>query len=235
MPNMTVAAGKDEEKAKLQKMLEEKTSELEEKTREMERFVYTVSHDLKNPLVAIHGYLSMLPRQCTSDISECKFYLERISKNIDAMEELITDLLEFSRIGRITQQQEDIDSDELVKGICDEFKRREAEVKFIIQKNLPVIRGERNRIAQVFTNLIDNAIKYMGDQPQPKIEIGCRDAGDKWQFYVKDNGIGIHAEHLSRLFKPFERIEDERAANVRGTGIGLAIVKKIVDLHVGEV
>lgn len=219
-----------EEKVKL------RTKELEAKSKEMESFVYMISHDLKSPLISIQGYASTLSKELGDKLSEeGKFYLERISKNTESMEELITDLLEFSRIGKITQPYKDINTGELVREICEEFKQRNEKVKFVIQESLPNIYGERNRIIQIFSNLIDNALKYMGEQTQPLIEIGYKELEDKWQFYVKDNGIGIAEEYQNKLFQIFERIPDERTKNVRGTGLGLSIVKKIVELHNGEV
>jgi signal transduction histidine kinase len=219
-----------EEKVKL------RTKELEARNKEMESFVYMISHDLKSPLVAIQGYANMLLKELGDELNEeSKFYLKRIIINTESMQDLISDLLEYSRIGRTIQLYEEINIKELVKEISEEFKRRNEKVKFVIQEALPNIYGEKNRIAQIFSNLIDNAIKYMGDQPQPIIEIGYKDLDDKWEFYVKDNGIGIAEEYHSRLFQLFERIPDERTKNVKGTGIGLAIVKKIVELHNGEV
>ncbi|MEM2925649.1 MAG: ATP-binding protein, partial [Methanocellales archaeon] len=219
-----------EEKVKL------RTKELQERTKELESFVYFLSHDLKNPLISIHGYTNILLKEYGDKLSEDgRFYLERISSNIETIEMLIKDLLEFSRIGRIPQPYEDIKTADLVKEICGEFKQRNKQVRFIIQDGLPNIYGARERIAQVFTNLIDNAIKYMGDQAQPVVEIGYKDLQNKWQFYVKDNGIGIAEEQQSKLFQPFQRIIDERTKNIKGTGLGLSIVKKIVELHNGEV
>lgn len=219
-----------EEKVKL------RTRELEEKSQELESFLYFISHDLKNPLISIQGYIDLILKEYENKLSqEEKFYLERIYKNIETMEMLIADLLEFSRIGRITQPYEDINIIELVKEICQEFKQRNEQAQFIIQENLPNIYGERKRIAQVFTNLIDNALKYMGNQPRPVVEIGYKDLQDKWQFYVKDNGMGIPKEMQSKLFQPFQRLLDERTKNIKGTGLGLSIVKKIIEIHNGEV
>jgi PAS domain S-box-containing protein len=235
-PIATVGVSKNiSREVRLEQKLEEHIQKLEETNKEVENFVYAISHDLKSPLISIQGFISALISEHGEKLDEQgKFYLERINKNSGLIDDLITDLLELSRIGRTTRPFEKVNAAEVVKETCDEFSHRFKNIKFRVKK-LPVIYCEKNRIIQLFNNLIENSIKYMGTPEEPFVEIGCADAGGEWQFYVKDNGIGIPKEYQSKLFKPFQRIPSEKTRDVKGTGLGLAIVNKIVDYHKGRV
>ncbi len=226
------------ERKRMEEELRERNIALEEKSREVENFVYTISHDLKSPLSTLQGFTSLLKEEYGKELGEeGRFYIERVLKNVEKMERLIMDLLELSRIGRVAKPCEEVDTLALVKEVCEELSlsAREKGIRFIIQPSLPTIYCEKDRIAQVFTNLIDNSIKYIGNPQEPFVEVGCEDKGVEWEFYVRDNGIGIPEEYQEKIFKIFQRIQDERTKDVRGTGMGLAIVQKIITLHKGRI
>jgi PAS domain S-box-containing protein len=215
--------------------LKEHARRLEEKNREVESFVYAISHDLKAPLISVQGYASALLSEYGSLLNEeARFYAERIKKNTELMDALISDLLELSRVGRITQPIEEIDLKGLLRDLKQEFTYKYEGLQLKVG-DLPKVKGEKNRIMQVFSNLVDNAAKYMGDQKEPLVEVGCEPRGREWRFYVRDNGQGIAPEYLDKVFQPFYRGSQEALGGVEGTGLGLAIVKKIVEYHGGRI
>ncbi|MEO5887998.1 MAG: GAF domain-containing protein [Anaerolineales bacterium] len=222
----------------LQKELSERKKlieELENKNSELERFTYTVSHDLKSPLVTINGFLGYLEQDAASgNMERLKKDTQRIQEAVYKMQRLLNELLELSRIGRMMNLPENIPFDELVREALDivQGQLEERGVTVQIQPNLPVISGDRPRLIEVIQNLLDNAVKYMGDQKEPRIKIGQQSEIDGTPIlYVKDNGIGIPSEHHDRIFGLFNKLDP----NAGGTGIGLAIVKRIVEVHGGRV
>jgi PAS domain S-box-containing protein len=234
--NGTMAIVRDiTEHKNLEKKLKEHARQLEEKNKEVESFLYAISHDLKSPIISVEGYASTLVKEYGDKLDdEARFYLERIKKNTEIIDDLITDLLELSRVGRITQPYQEVDLGAVLEDLRCEYARRCKGLRIEI-KALPRVRCEKNRIIQVFSNLIGNAAKYMGGQEKPLVKVGCDDQDEEWQFYVRDNGVGIPREYLGRVFQPFYRIPHEETKAVEGTGLGLAIVKKIVEYHKGEV
>ena len=211
------------------------TEGLREKNKELEDFIYIVSHDLKSPIVSMQGFTSLLFNEYHDQLGkEGKKYLERIKVNTFRMESLISDLLNLSKIGRVASVFRDISSLEIVKRICSGLKPRleKDRIEISIEDNLPIVHCDEEKMYQIFENLIINAIKFMGDTKNPKIEIGCEVQEDFHQFYIRDNGIGIDKKYHRRIFEVFQRlneIEDEK-----GTGIGLVIVERIVELHGGR-
>jgi PAS domain S-box-containing protein len=211
------------------------TEEIQKKNKELEGFVYSISHDLRAPIVSVQGFSSILLADFQDILPDTgKRYLARIQANVRQMEILIDDLLEFSRIGRTAGAFEDVPSVEIIKDVLDvlgpQLKKRG--IKVNVRDNLPVIHCDRNRIFQVFENLIGNSIKYMGDAESPVIEVGYGKADNFHEFYVKDNGIGIDPEYHQRIFQIFQRLKE---VDAKGTGIGLAIVKRITGIHGGSV
>ncbi|MEP0804810.1 MAG: GAF domain-containing protein [Chloroflexota bacterium] len=210
-------------------------SELEAKNAELERFTYTVSHDLKSPLFTIRGFLGYLEQDALSgNIERLRADIERIIAATDKMHQLLNDLLEISRIGRAMNKPEEVSFDELAREAVTLVQGRimEGGVAVHIDENMPVVFGDRPRLIEVVQNLVDNAAKFMGDQPEPRIEIGC--AGEENGmpiFYVRDNGIGIAPEHHERIFGLFNKLD----ASGEGTGVGLALVKRIVEVHGGRI
>ena len=209
--------------------------ELESKNAELEHFTYTVSHDLRSPLVTINGFLGYLKKDSVSGNSErITTDIQRIQDAVDKMHLLLKELLELSRIGRIVNQPEDVPFGDLVREALDILHGRiEASgVTVQTQPNLPAINGDRQRLIAVLQNLIDNAAKYMGNQSFPCIEIGQNGEQDgKFIFYVKDNGMGIAPEYHARVFGLFNKLE----AKTEGTGVGLALVKRIIEVHGGRI
>jgi PAS domain S-box-containing protein len=208
-------------------------TELESKNTEMERFIYTVSHDLQSPLVTINGFVGFLQSDLAKGNSErVKVDLKMISSAISKMENLLTDTLELSRIGRIANPPEVVPFTEIVQealGLINE-KIMVRGVLMTIEPDLPSVNVDRMRIVEVLTNLIENSIKYMGSQPQPNIEVGCRQDGEETVFFVKDNGIGIDPSQHDKVFELFYKLDKMS----EGSGAGLAIVKRIIEVHGGS-
>lgn len=209
-------------------------NELEDKNAELERFTYTVSHDLKSPIITIKGFLGMLERDMGSgDEERIKSDMNRIHQATDKMQQLLDELLELSRIGRLVNPKEDIDLNVMAQDVAELVFGRinEGGIKMNIQPDLPVIRGDRPRIQEVFLNLVDNAAKFMGNQEHPVIKIGVRDTPKGKAVFVEDNGIGIKKEHFGKVFGLFDQLDPKR----EGTGIGLALVQRIVETHGGKI
>ena len=209
--------------------------ELAKKNAELEQFTYTVSHDLKSPLVTINGFLGYLEQDALSGNTErLKKDIQRIQEAVHKMQRLLSELLELSRIGRMMNAPEVIAFDELVNEAVDIVHGRLEEhgVSVHVHANLSTVYGDRPRLVETLQNLIDNAAKYMGDQNAPDIEIGQRgEESGMPVFFVKDNGMGIAPEHHERVFGLFNKL-DSRS---EGTGVGLALVKRIIEVHGGRV
>lgn len=215
-------------------MREQLIDELEDKNAELERFTYTVSHDLKSPIITIKGFLGMLDRDmAVGDRDRIKSDMNRIHQAADKMQQLLDELLELSRIGRLENPPEDIDLNLLTRDVTElVFGRlREGGITVDIQPGLPVVRGDRPRIQEVFQNLVDNAAKFMGDQKNPTITIGTRETQKGETIFVEDNGIGIKSEHYNKVFGLFDQLDPKK----EGTGIGLALVQRIVETHGGHI
>jgi len=210
-------------------------AELESKNTELERFTYTVSHDLKSPLVTINGFLGYLEKDIASGNTErVKKDRERIQDAVNKMYSLLNDLLELSRIGRIMNQPEAIEFQDLVNdSLLIVHGRLEANnITVHSQPNLPAIFGDRQRLTEALQNLLDNAAKFMGDQINPRIEIGRQgEENGNPIFYVRDNGIGIAPQYHELIFGLFNKLE----AKGDSTGIGLALVKRIIEVHGGRI
>ena len=207
--------------------------QLEQKVAELERFAYTVSHELKNPLITIKGYLGSVEK----DLQDKKFEraqndLLRISNASDKLHDTISDLLELSRIGRIVYPPEAVDLVKLTQDVLETVQGRiqARNITVSIFPDLPMVYGDRIRLREVYENLIDNAAKYMGDQSEPLIEVGVR-KDPEITLFVKDNGAGIDSNYHSRIFGLFEKLDSKS----EGTGIGLALVKRIVETHDGKI
>ena len=214
--------------------LVEAADELSIKNEEIQRFAFAVSHDLKSPLNNIKGIAGLIPMEIDLDEHpEIKNYLNLIGASCTTMSDLITDITKIARLGKIENKQEWLDTHEIVQSAIDLVigGLKERPVKLVIAEDLPGIFGDRNRMIQVFENLIDNAIKYMGDQKEPIVHIEAKENGREDQFLVKDNGSGMDANALKNLFAPFERFDNR----VAGTGLGLYMIKKIIESHNGHI
>jgi PAS domain S-box-containing protein len=210
--------------------------ELEAKNAELERFTYTVSHDLKSPLVTIRGFLGYIEKSIsTGNTDRIKADMARITEATNRMQRILNELLELSRIGRIKNPSETVSFEaivheavELVRGSIEAHK-----VQVEIMPGLPVVYGDRVRLAEVVQNLLDNACKFMGEQPHPMIKVGATgtDQDGKPILFVQDNGTGIDPQFHDRVFGLFNKLDPHS----EGTGIGLALVKRIIEVHQGKI
>ena len=213
---------------------EELIRQLEQKNAELERFTYTVSHDLKSPLITIRGFAGLLEKDLLrGDIERTTTDISRINAAVDRMQHLLTDLLNLSRIGRLINPPEDIElgtiASEAVELLAGPI--REHGVHVGIAPGLPTVHVDHARILEVYTNLIENAIRFTMGQENPVIEIGMREEEGERVFFVRDNGIGIEPRYLTKIFGLFEKLDGRS----EGTGIGLAIVKRIIGVHGGRI
>jgi PAS domain S-box-containing protein len=210
--------------------------ELRKTNEELKNFVDVVSHDLKTPIIAIQGFSARLRKTYQEKMGDKgRQYLSQIETSARRMEALVSDLLELSRIGRVVSTFSDVSSMEIVEnvtaGLQDRLKDRG--IKLAVAESLPTIHCDGERIYQVFENLIVNAIKFIGDSENPKIEIGYEDKGAFHQFDVRDNGVGIDPKWHRKVFEIFRRLKE--IEDQEGTGLGLAIVYRIVSNHGGKV
>ena len=211
-------------------------AELRKTNEELKNFVDAVSHDLKTPVIAIHGFASRLIKHYQEKLGDKgSRQLEQIMASARRMELLVSDLLTLSRIGRIVPTFEHVASREIVRNVISGIQNRikEKGIEVVVADNLPTIFCDGERIYQVFENLLVNATKFTADVKKPKIEIGHEDGGDLHLFYVRDNGIGIDPEYHLRIFDMFHRLRLKE--DKEGTGLGLAIVDRIVKNHGGKV
>jgi len=210
-------------------------NELEGKNAELERFTYTVSHDLKSPLITIKGFLGFLERDAASgNLARLKTDIQRISGATDKMQLLLNELLELSRIGRLINPPQHVPFEEIAREAVElvQGRIRAGGIKVSIQGGMRNIHGDRQRLVEALQNLVDNSAKFMGNQREPSIEIGQREnKGGETVFFVHDNGIGIAPEYFDRIFGLFNKLD----ANSDGTGVGLALVKRIIDVHGGRI
>lgn len=209
--------------------------QLQEKTAELERFIYTVSHDLKSPLITISGFIGFLQEDFAArDETRFASSVERISLAADRMKQLLDELLELSRIGRQTTPPTRLPFGSLVEEALEVVSGRitGAGAEIEIDRDLPEVTVDRHRMLQVLENLIDNAVKFSTVQGQtPQVRIGVRRDREEEVFFVKDNGIGIRPAYAGKVFDLFEKL-DPRSS---GTGVGLAISKRIVEVHGGRI
>lgn len=212
---------------------EELIRELEEKNSELERFTYTVSHDLKSPLITIKGFLGFLEQDASSgNITRLRGDLQRIADATDKMQSLLNELLQLSRIGRLVNPPQSVPFNDIVKNALDLVHGRlqANNVRVQVQDDMPVVYGDRQRMVELVQNLIDNSAKFIG--PNPYIEIGhIGYENEKPIFFVRDNGIGVEPIHHDRIFGLFNKLN----ADSEGTGVGLALVKRIVEIHGGRI
>lgn len=214
--------------------LERNIFQLEAANRELESFSYSVSHDLRAPLRAVHGNAQAMEEDCLDVLNEeAKTYLTKIRDNALRMDRLINDLLAFSRIGKKEVRKSEVDMNELVASIFEEIGQSQPHKATIEIGKMPSAWGDLSMLRIVWTNLISNAIKYSAKKENPRIETGGRIDGDIAEYYIRDNGAGFDMAYASKLFGTFQRLHD--ASEFEGVGIGLAIVQRIVLKHDGTI
>ncbi|MFW9778652.1 MAG: ATP-binding protein [Candidatus Heimdallarchaeota archaeon] len=229
-----------EQRRELLRKLSVQAKTLKNKNMEIEEFVYTISHDLKAPLISIQGFTAAIKEEYGEDLpKEAQFYLDRIIKNVQIIEMQIKQILEYSRIGRIvTTPKRNLNLREIIEECLSQYTTqiKNNNIKIVISDEFSQIHAEENRMMQLFSNLIGNSIKYRGDNPSPIIEIGKHAVDENFiTIYVRDNGIGVPEKFQSRIFNLFARAPSLRTREIEGTGIGLAHVKKIVETHGGRI
>jgi|GEM_PF-493984 len=216
----------------LNKDLQLTIKELERSNRELQDFAYVTAHDLKAPLRAVGTLSDWLYNDYHDRLDDqAKDYLQRIKGRVKRMNDLIDSILRYSEIGRGTRRLEPVDLASLVPEVIAQINPP-ANIKITIEGRLPTVMAEKIRVVQVFQNLINNAVKFM-DKPEGRIRIGCKDEGQAWRFFVSDNGPGIDRRYHEKIFKIFQTLTPRDELD--SAGIGLAVVKKVVELYGGKV
>lgn len=230
--NLSIAREENRMRQVAEHEREEIIQQLSRKNQELDRFAIRVSHDLKTPLITLAGFSGYLDKDIKDgDFERAVKDFYQINDAAKTMGKFVDELLDLSRVGRITNPPADVSFDEILQ---DALKAAEGllkakQVQVEIDAIFPLVHVDRARIVQVMQNLIVNAIKFMGDQPNPIIRIGVDEIGGKHIFFIQDNGIGIAAENHELIFELFSKLD----ANIDGTGIGLGLVKKIIEEHNG--
>lgn len=218
------------QKAGAIRMLNERLKQAYE---ELDTFSFTISHDLKNPLSTIKGYAQMLARDSTLQ-PRVHETLNRISNRVDKMNAMINEVLDYSRIGRQDISPVDVDVSNIVNDHIKDLKvGYNADNLKVNIGRMPVVQGDPVMLSQVFANLLSNAIKYSMEQPVPTIHIEGKEEETGIVYSIKDNGVGIDIKHLPRIFELFKRMDNVQ--HIEGSGVGLAIVKRIVEKHNGKI
>jgi PAS domain S-box-containing protein len=221
--------------ADLEKRVVERTAQLEAANKELEAFSYSVSHDLRAPLRAVDGFSQAVLEDYGPQLpEECRQDLQTIRNSAQKMGELIDDLLTFSRLSRMPLNKGAVDTDKQVRGVLEElgFQRQGRQIDVRIAA-LPPCQGDRALLKQVWVNLLSNALKYTGKCEAALVEIGSRVEKGATVYFVRDNGTGFDMQYAHKLFGVFQRLH--RAEDYEGTGVGLAIVQRIIHRHGGRV
>jgi len=211
------------------KLAEEKQAEL---IQELRDFAYIVSHDLKAPLWGIKTLADWISADCSDKFDDNgREQIKLLMAQVERMHNLIDGVLQYSRVGRSREQDVHVNLDTLVPDVIDMVAPPD-NITITIENPLPVVKCEETRIRQVFENLLSNAVKYM-DKPEGKIKIGCVEENGFWKFSVADNGPGIEDKHFERIFQMFQTLSPKD--EFQSTGIGLTVIKKIVELYEGKI
>ncbi|HVZ56480.1 MAG TPA: ATP-binding protein [Chitinophagaceae bacterium] len=219
----------------LSEELRKKAADLQVRNEELEQFVYSVSHDLKEPLRMVNNFLHLLDSRYARQLDDrARQFIHFATDGASRMRILIDDLLEYSRASRLHPELTTVDTAALLQEIIRQQQPLIQELQGrLLLESVPVVRADRVRLAQVFQNLISNALKYQEPGNPPVIRIGAADRKMNWEFYVQDNGIGIETRYFDKIFQIFQRLHLREA--YPGTGIGLALCRKIVEQHGGKI
>jgi light-regulated signal transduction histidine kinase (bacteriophytochrome) len=215
--------------------LEQQTAELTRSNRDLEQFAYVASHDLQEPLRKVASFCQLLKRRYAGQLDErADQYINFAVDGAQRMQRLINDLLAFSRIGRVTSGFTEVDLDRVmadtVAGLDAVRERTDGEITW---SDLPVVRGEEALLSTLLSNLVGNSLKFRRPGVPPRVHVSAERVGDEWEIICRDNGIGIEAEFAEKVFVIFQRLHGKEA--YPGTGIGLAIAKRIVEYHAGRI
>ena len=215
--------------------LDERTAELERSNTELEQFAYVASHDLQEPLRKVASFTQLLERRYKGQLDErADQYIAFAVDGAKRMQVLINDLLSFSRVGRLTREHVEIGAGELIDQALANLSLaiEESGATVTVAEDMPPVSVDASLLVGVFQNLIGNALKFRAEQP-PHITLSWADAGDEWEFSVADDGIGVEPEYADRIFVIFQRLHAKDA--YPGTGIGLAMSRKIIEYHGGRI
>jgi light-regulated signal transduction histidine kinase (bacteriophytochrome) len=218
----------------LERRVAVRTLELESANRELEEFGRTIAHDLRAPVRAIAGFSGALRQALAGTLDPvAENYLGRVEKAAARMDAMVTDMLAFARSARAPVARAIIDMNGLVKAVLDELAGGQANGPEVACADLPPVSGDASLLRQVWTNLLSNAIKFSSKAVHPRIEIGANQNEYRVEFFVHDNGAGFDSQYRDKLFGVFQRLHTE--SEFPGNGVGLAIVKRIVERHGGHV
>ena len=223
-----------ESRKAVEQQREKLIQQLTSKNQELDRFAIRVSHDLKTPLITLAGFLGYLGKDIKEGNTEkVEKDFAQINEAAKTMGKFVDELLDLSRVGRITNPPTNTAFDDIVqdalKAVDGPLKEQQIQVE--IDAGFPTVHVDRSRIVQVMQNLLTNAIKFMGGQSNPIIKIGVENIESKYIFFVQDNGIGIAPEHHESIFELFSKLD----SRTDGTGIGLGLVKRIIEVHNGKI
>ena len=230
----TMAQKVEESRADLELRVELRTAELRAANRELEAFSYSVSHDLRAPLRAIAGFVQILEEDLGNKLdASARKHFDRVKANARRMGQLIDDLLNFSQIGRTTMLPQTVDMSAMARTVANDVTAGAVKKIDVTIDSLPQAYGEPALLNQVFVNLISNAVKFSSRAEQPSIRIGASTENSQTVYFVRDNGVGFDDRYVQKLFGVFQRLH--RADDFEGTGVGLAIVHRIITRHGGRV
>jgi PAS domain S-box-containing protein len=220
------------ERKKTERRLGQLLKEVENINQELKDFAYIVSHDLKAPLRAISSLATWLASDYGDRLGEeGREHLNLLLNRVKRMNNLIDGILQYSRVGHSKEEKVNVDLNELVAEVIDTLSPPE-NIEIRVENKLPVIYAEDTRVRQIFQNLLSNAIKYM-DKPRGLVRINCERDGDYWKFSVSDNGPGIEEKYFGKIFQLFQTLD--RRDETEATGIGLALIKRIIDIYGGSI
>jgi len=222
------------ERENAEAIIKKQIKDLETKNIEMERFTYTVSHDLKSPLITINGFAGVILEKIkNAEYEDLDIDINRIVSTTGKMHELLKDLLELSKIGRMTSPSVTFNMTELANEVVELLQGIicAKNINIIVEENLPDVTADKQRIKEVVQNLIENAVKFMNNKENALIRIGCKLINNENTFFVQDNAAGIEEKYHQKIFGLFDKLNQHS----EGTGIGLALVKRIIELHNGKV
>lgn len=231
---LTVVRDARAEVEAINRELEAKAEELTRSNRDLEQFAYVASHDLQEPLRKVASFCQLLQRRYGDQLDDrAQQYIGFAVDGAQRMQRLINDLLAFSRIGRITAGFKTVDLDRVLPEVTSQLEARAGDQAEITWTDLPSVEGEEPLLTTLFVNLVGNSLKFRRPDVPPVIRVTAERDGDHWRVNVRDNGIGIEREFADKVFVIFQRLHPRDA--YEGTGIGLAIVKKIVEYHGGRI